>query len=266
MAQQVPTNVNATAMVNQPVGDIVYDWTPRANPASNPEYQVLRGQYCRLELLTSATSNIRIQQLYDAFKPTEQTHFTYLDYGPFETVDQLTQFLHTLQQPSSNTVVYIIIVNELAVGFITYLRIDEKNGMIEIGHVNFSQQLTRTQQATEASFLLMQYAFDILGYRRVEWTCNPLNKKSYRAALRLGFQYEGTWLKLAVCKGRSADMAWFSIVDDEWLQVKYEIQRWLNASNFDVNGQQLSRLNSAQANPRSSKSLTSIDGKNHFSS
>jgi RimJ/RimL family protein N-acetyltransferase len=202
-----------------------------------------------------------IQQLYDVFKPTEQTHFTYLDYGPFETVDQFTQFLHMLQQPSSNTVIYSILVNEIAVGFITYLRIDEANGAIEIGHVNFSQQLARTRPATEASFLLMQYAFDILGYRRVVWSCNPLNRKSYRAALRLGFQYEGIWLKMTVCKGRSADMAWFSIVDDEWSQVKQEIQRWLKPVNFDANGQQLSRLNSAEANPRSSKVSTSTDGK-----
>ncbi|CAF3772912.1 unnamed protein product, partial [Rotaria sordida] len=54
-----------------------------------------------------------------------------------------------------------------------------------------------------------------------------------------------------ILQGRSTDIAWFSIVDDEWLQVKQEIQRWLNPDNFDANGQQLSKLNSAQANPRS---------------
>jgi RimJ/RimL family protein N-acetyltransferase len=259
MAQQIPADVSPVPVMNQLVGDIVPDWTPRVNPASNPEYQILRGQYCRLELLTSSTSSITIQQLYDAFKPTEQTHFTYLYYGPFETVDQFSQFLHTLQEPSSNTVVYIIIVNEIAVGFITYLRIDQNNGTIEIGHVNFSQQLARTREATEASFLLMQYAFDTLGYRRVEWTCNPRNKKSYVAALRLGFQYEGTWIKNSICKGRSADMAWFSIVDDEWIYVKHQIQRWLNKENFDINGQQLTKLNSAQANPRTNYISTSTN-------
>lgn len=265
MTEEVSTNVNSALRINQLVGAIVPDWTPRPNPASNPEYQVLQGKYCRLELFTSTTSHVTIQQLYDAFKPTEETHFTYLYYGPFETVDEFTEFLHTLQHPSSNTIVYIIIVNEVAVGFITYLRVNEKDGVIEIGHVNFSQQLARTRQATEASFLLMQYAFNILGYRRVEWTCNPLNEKSYRAALRLGFQYEGTWVKHSICKGHSADMAWFSLVDDEWPQIKQEIQRWLNADNFDVNGQQLSKLNSPQANLRNGKIPSSIDGKNNFS-
>lgn len=252
----------AENVLEQLVGDIVSDWTPRANPAYNPEYHVLQGQYCRLELLTSATSNITIEQLYDAFKPTEQTHFTYLYYGPFDTVDQFKQFLYSLLEPEMNTVVYSIIVNEIAVGFITYLRIDQNNGTIEIGHVNFSQQLSRTRAATEASFLLMRYAFDILGYRRVEWTCNPLNQKSFRAAVRLGFQYDGTWLKHCICKGRSADMAWFSIIDDEWSQVRQEIQRWLNKDNFHINGQQLTKLNSSQANPRCTKISTSNDENN----
>ena len=238
---------------DQPVGNIVSNWIPRANPASNPEYEILRGQYCRLELLNSTTSQTTIEQLYNAFKPTEQTHFTYLYYGPFQNVDEFREFLESLQEPSMNTVVYAIIVNDIPVGFITYLRIDEKNGTIEIGHVNYSQQLARTRAATEASFLLMEYAFDVLGYRRVEWTCNPLNKKSYQAALRLGFQYEGTWVKHSICKGRSADMAWFSIVDDEWMPVKQEFKRWLNSDNFDANGQQITKLNCTQVNPRQNR-------------
>ncbi|CAM4924281.1 unnamed protein product [Rotaria socialis] len=242
---------------NQSVGDVVPNWTARANPSTKPEYNILHGQYCRLELFTPTTSSTAIHQLYDAFKPTEQTHFTYLYYGPFETVNEFAQFLHTLLEPSNNTVVYFIIVNEIAVGFITYLRVNENHGSIEIGHVNFSQQLARTRQATEASFLLMQYAFDSLGYRRVEWTFDPLNRKSYQASLRLGFQYEGTWLKMGICKGRSADLSWFSIVDDEWPHVKYEIQRWLNPTNFDTSGQQLTTLNSAQTNPRNKKTTDS---------
>ncbi|CAF5189200.1 unnamed protein product, partial [Rotaria sp. Silwood1] len=119
-------------------------------------------------------------------------------------------------------------------------------------------QLSRTRSATEANYLLLQYAFDILGYRRVEWKCNALNAKSRRAALRLGFQYEGTWIKSAVMKGRSRDNAWFSIVDDEWVQLKQEFQRWLNPTNFDSNGQQLTKLNAEKINPRSNKEMDNI--------
>ncbi|CAF1168495.1 unnamed protein product, partial [Rotaria sordida] len=68
--------------------DIVENWTPCLHPLANPQYHTLQGQYCRLELLNSKTNNNTIQQLCDAFKPTEQTHFIYLLYGPFKTIDE----------------------------------------------------------------------------------------------------------------------------------------------------------------------------------
>ncbi|CAF4159646.1 unnamed protein product [Rotaria sp. Silwood2] len=232
MAQASAMDKNNSATIEQPLGEIVADCTPRARPASNLEHHHFQGRYCRLELLTSNTDPTIIKQLYDAFKPTEQTHFTYLKYGPFKTVDD-------------------VIVNNRAVGFLTYLRIKEYQAALEIGHINFSQQLVRTRAGTEAIYLLIEHAFDTLKYRRVEWRCHAMNAKSRQAALRLGFQFEGTWLKSDIAKGRSRDNAWYSIVDDEWPLLKQEFQRWLSKDNFDENGQQLTKLNAAQVNPRS---------------
>jgi RimJ/RimL family protein N-acetyltransferase len=236
--------------MTEPVGEVVTNWTSRSHPLSNPQSHTFQGQYCRLELLNSKTNDNVIQQLYDAFKPNEEIHFKYLKYGPFKTVAEFEEFVHIKEQPSSDTILYTIFVNDIAVGYISYGRINQDNGIIAITGVNFSQQLARTRQATEACFLLLKFAFDILGYRRVEWRCDALNTKSRRAAMRLGFQYEGTWLKAEVRKGRSRDSSWHSIVDDEWLPVKGEFQRWLNPENFDINGQQLTKLNCAQVNPR----------------
>jgi RimJ/RimL family protein N-acetyltransferase len=258
MTQPVTPNPMITTAIDQPIGEIVPNWTPRPHPLDNPQYHTLQGQYCRLELLNSKTNDNIIQQLYDAFKPTEQTHFTYLHYGPFKTVDELKQLIHSRELPSSDTVLYSILVDNIAVGFISYLRVNQAYGTIEIGNLSFSSQLARSRAATEATFLLIQHAFDVLGYRRVEWSCYSLNAKSRRAALRFGFQYEGTWIKAQVCKGRSRDNAWFSIVDDEWAPLKQEFQRWLNPENFDSHGQQLTKLNNAQINPRSNTTNTDI--------
>jgi RimJ/RimL family protein N-acetyltransferase len=57
--------------------------------------------------------------------------------------------------------------------------------------VLFAPTLQRTTGATEAIYLLMKYAFDELGYLRVEWKCNNFNEPSKRAALRLGYVYDG---------------------------------------------------------------------------
>ncbi|UJR14445.1 hypothetical protein I4U23_001442 [Adineta vaga] len=243
---------------NSPLGEIVPNWTPRAHPLSDPQYHSIQGQYCRLELLNSKTNDQVFQQLYDAFKPIEDMHFKYLKYGPFKTVDDVKELVRQKEQPSSNTVLYTIFVNDIAVGFVGYLRIDCDQGTIEIGNVNYGHELVRTRQATEVVFLLLKYAFDTLGYRRVEWRCNSLNSKSRVAAGRFGFQYEGTWLKSEVAKGRSRDNSWHSIIDDEWSLVKQEFQRWLNANNFDQTGQQLTKLNAKKVNPRQRK-ITDAD-------
>jgi RimJ/RimL family protein N-acetyltransferase len=253
MTEQVSSNISTPTHIDQPVGEIVLNWTPRSHPLSNPHCYTLQGQYCQLELLNSKTNDNIIQQLYDAFKPTEEIQFRYLKYGPFKTVAELKEFVHIKEQSSSDTILYIIFVNDRARGYIGYTRINQDNGVIAISSVNFSQQLARTREATEACFLLLQFAFDVLGYRRIEWRCNVLNTKSRQAAMRFGFVYEGTWLKAEVSKGRSRDSSWYSIVDDEWASVKKEFQRWLNLENFDINGQQLTKLNCAQVNPRHHK-------------
>ncbi|CAF1117337.1 unnamed protein product [Didymodactylos carnosus] len=239
-----------TIPIDQQVGETVLNWIPRPHQLDNPQCTILQGQYCRLELLNSKTNDTIIQQLYDAFKPTEHTHFTYLHYGPFQIVDEFKEFIRFKELPSCDTVFYSIIVNNIAVGFIGFLRINQDHGKIEIGHVNFSPQLLHIRSATEANYLLLQYAFDILCYRRVEWTCYSLNTKSRRPALRLGYQYEGISLKSEVCKGRSRDNAVYSIVDNEWILSKQEFQRWLSPENFDSHGQQSTKPNNAQINQR----------------
>jgi hypothetical protein len=39
-----------------------------------------------------------------------------------------------------------------------------------------------------------------------------------------------------IFKGRNRDTAWYSILDDEWPEIRAIIERWLAPSNFDQNG------------------------------
>jgi RimJ/RimL family protein N-acetyltransferase len=85
--------------------------------------------------------------------------------------------------------------------------------------------------------------FEVLGYRRYEWKCNALNEPSRRAALRLGFTFEGIFRQHMIIKGKNRDTAWFSMLDSDWPARKSEFERWLDESNFDAEGNQLTRLN-----------------------
>ena len=62
---------------------------------------------------------------------------------------------------------------------------------------------------------------------------NNLNNGSKKAALRLGFKFEGVFRQMFVSKGRNRDSAWFSIIDKEWKKLKKAYQRFLKPSNFD---------------------------------
>ena len=96
-------------------------------------------------------------------------------------------------------------------------------------------------------YLMARYAFETLGYRRYEWKCNSLNQPSRRAALRLGFQFEGIFRQHMIIKGRNRDTAWFSMLDSEWPARKAAFERWLDPRNFGSDGRQLTPLKPADA-------------------
>ena len=123
-----------------------------------------------------------------------------------------------------------------------YLDIQPASGVIEIGYIWFAPELQRTRGATEAMFLMLSHAMDDLGYRRMQWRCNSLNQRSRAAARRLGFRFEGIFHNHMIVKGRNRDTAWYSILDDEWPDVRERIAAWLADDNFDRDGRAKSSL------------------------
>ncbi|MGA9659131.1 MAG: GNAT family protein, partial [Asticcacaulis sp.] len=83
------------------------------------------------------------------------------------------------------------------------------------------------------------------GYRRYEWKCDQLNAPSNQAALRLGFQFEGVFRNAVVYRGRRRDTAWYSVIVEDWPQVKTRLEAWLDPANFDGDGQQKTRLSAS---------------------
>jgi RimJ/RimL family protein N-acetyltransferase len=128
------------------------------------------------------------------------------------------------------------------------MRIEPAHRCMEVGNILYSVLLQRTAGATEAMYLMACHAFDDLGYRRYEWKCNALNEPSRRAALRLGFLFEGIFRQHMIIKGANRDSAWYSMLDGEWPARKANFERWLSPDNFDGSGKQrmsLSAMNLA---------------------
>jgi RimJ/RimL family protein N-acetyltransferase len=166
--------------------------------------------------------------------------WTYLPYGPFPDRASFDVWLAGREggdDPRHMT----ILVEGRALGSLAFMALRPEMGVAEIGHVILGPQLQRSRAATAAFALAMGHLFD-LGYRRVEWKCNNDNEPSRRAALRLGFQFEGVFRQHMVVKGRNRDTAWFGLVDGDWPAVAEAFERWLDPANFDEGGRQHRRL------------------------
>ena len=161
--------------------------------------------------------------------------------GPFPTRADLDAVLFAKSQ-STDPLFYAICPDGEALGHASYMHIEPKHRVIEVGGIMFGPSLQRTRSATEAMYLMAKHAFEELGYRRYEWKCNALNEPSRRAALRLGFQFEGIFRQHMIIKGVNRDTAWFSMLDSEWPERKPSFERWLDPANFDAEGRQLTSL------------------------
>ena len=200
----------------------------------------MAGRLCRVEPLDVL---VHADGLHEALvEPADDGRWTYLFYGPFTSREQLGEWLEQAAQHDDPLFHAIVEPTGRVVGVAAYLRIDRANGVIEVGHLNFSPALQRTAGSTEAMYLMMCRAFDELGYRRYEWKCDSLNEPSRRAALRLGFTYEGLFRQAIVYKQRNRDTAWYSITDAEWPARKAALAAWLAPGNFDDSGVQRRRL------------------------
>jgi RimJ/RimL family protein N-acetyltransferase len=194
------------------------------------------GSFCRVELLDV---HLHAAGLYAANSAdVEQRNWTYLPYGPFDTLERYAQWVVSVAGRADPQFWAIVDLEaNTAVGVASYLRVDPAAGSIEVGHINYSPLLQRRPAATEAMYLMMQRAFE-LGYRRYEWKCDALNAPSRAAAQRLGFSYEGIFRQARVTKGRNRHTAWYHAVYCEWRALDRAFRRWLDPSNFDERGNQ----------------------------
>ena len=223
--------------LGQPIGFPLDSWTPRQRPPRT----AMEGRFCRVEPIDLER---HAADLYAANRlDAAGANWTYLAYGPFERLGDYREWMTKTclgDDPRFHAVVDR--ATGRAVGVASLMRIDERAGVIEVGHINYAPPLQRTPGATEAMYLMMRRVFDELGYRRYEWKCDAMNGASRAAAARLGFRFEGIFRQATVYKDRNRDTAWFSILDSEWPALKAAFEGWLRPENFDEGGRQRERL------------------------
>ena len=103
-----------------------------------------------------------------------------------------------------------------------------RDKVVEVGNTWVVPAAWGTGANVEAKLLLMQHAFENEGYLRVEFKTDSCNARVRGALAALPAEFEGVFRKhMLVRGGERRDSAWYAVIDDDWPDVKANLQRRL---------------------------------------
>jgi RimJ/RimL family protein N-acetyltransferase len=115
----------------------------------------------------------------------------------------------------------VLVATGRAAGSTRFLALRPEHRSLEIGWTWLSPSAWGTGANTEAKLLQLEYAFDVLGCRRVEFKTDALNERARAALAGIPSQFEGIHRHhMLVREGENRDSAWYSVIDDEWPTVR----------------------------------------------
>jgi RimJ/RimL family protein N-acetyltransferase len=116
------------------------------------------------------------------------------------------------------------------VGSTRYLALAPEFRRLEIGWTWLHPSVWGSGVNIEAKLLQLADAFDRLGCRRVELKTDALNERSRAAMAALPAEFEGVFRKHMLVRGdENRDSAWYAVVDDDWPEVRSNLERRLGA-------------------------------------
>lgn len=178
----------------------------------------LAGRHVRLEPLTFAHGGALNEAANDGelwntdvtIIPRADGINAYIQFA-LEGLKQQTQLPFTIVQAADNRVV----------GSTRFYEISANDRKCAIGYTWLAKSAQRTPLNTEAKLLLLTHAFETWKCVRVELITDVRNEQSRAAILRIGAKQEGILRQhLILPSGRIRDSVVFSIIDDEWPEVK----------------------------------------------
>lgn len=136
---------------------------------------------------------------------------------------------------TSDRLAFAVIDRELgrAIGSTSYLDIRTADRHVEIGATWYGKDFWRTPRNTECKYLLLQHAFETLGAVRVTIKTDLRNQRSQRAIERIGGVREGVLRRHKILPdGYIRDTVYYSILDEEWPNVKERLQAKLTGAAY----------------------------------
>jgi RimJ/RimL family protein N-acetyltransferase len=152
---------------------------------------------------------------------------------PVRTADEMAEYvaLALAEQAAGRARPFAIIdkATGQAIGSTRFGAIEPAHRRVEIGWTWLARSYHRTAANTEAKYLLLRHAFETLGCIRVELKTDSLNERSRAAIRRIGAREEGILRNhMITASGRIRHTVYYSIVAEEWPEVKHGLERRLD--------------------------------------
>jgi RimJ/RimL family protein N-acetyltransferase len=192
----------------------------------------LAGDVVRLEPL----DRTHVDGLVEAAAEDRSSYaYTWVPDGRDEVVRYVTEAL--AEQAAGNHLPFAVRLQATGalVGSTRFLDIGCWDGttptVVEIGSTWLSASAQRSPVNTECKLLLLTQAFDTWGTIRVTLKTDARNTRSRAAIERIGGRYEGVRrAHMPATDGGVRDTAYFSIIAEEWPDVRAELRRRLSAT------------------------------------
>ncbi len=142
--------------------------------------------------------------------------------------NDLTAYIETALQERENNSSYPFLIfdkqKRCVAGSTRYGNISFEHKRLEIGWTWMNPTFQGTGLNKACKFLLLQFAFEVLQFNRVELKTDVLNQQSQKAMRKIGAKEEGIFRKHSITStGRIRDSIFFSITNDEWPDIKQTI-------------------------------------------
>jgi len=186
---------------------------------------ILQGRHVRLEPLTlehvAALAEVGLDDDLWKWIPT-----------PVRTLDEMNAYVQTaLQEQAAGSALPFALIEKSsghAIGSTRYANIERVHYRLEIGWTWVARPWQRTAINTEAKYLLLRHAFEMLKCMCVELKTDSFNERSRAAILRIGAREEGTFRNhMITTSGRIRHTVYFSIIDSEWPGVRARLEAML---------------------------------------
>ncbi len=113
--------------------------------------------------------------------------------------------------------------NEYA-GCTRFMNIDWKNKVLEIGATWIGREFQGSVLNKNMKFLMLQYAFETLGFEKVEFRIDERNIRSRKAVEKIGANLEGILMKnVYLLDGFKRNTCCYAILKEEWPDIKATI-------------------------------------------